>query len=196
MEKDNIIDKRDVEPEGKIDCKESDNKDKVANSFISKIKQVKHKEIIIAILVILVCLVAYTFYVSSDKEPDKNVDIGSRTLTSELEEMLGYISGVGDVKLIIVYNGGDSLEIASTIDKTTTSVEEDGRVTVTVDEMSSPVLDDSGNPLVIGETRAEIEGVLVVCEGGDDPKVRVEIMSALANLLNVKYDSINVLDME
>ena len=196
MEKDNIIDKRDDEPDVKIDCKESDNKDKVANSFISKIKQVKHKEIIIAILVILVCLVAYTFYVSSDKEPDKNVDIGSRTLTSELEEMLGYISGVGDVKLIIVYNGGDSLEIASTIDKTTTSVEEDGRVTVTVDEMSSPVLDDSGNPLVIGETRAEIEGVLVVCEGGDDPKVRVEIMSALANLLNVKYDSINVLDME
>ena len=196
MEKNNIEDKRMMEDEPRSVSSIKQIESSSGDNILSKLKNIKHKEIIIAILVILVSLIAYTFYVSSEESIDKNVDIGTRTLTSELEEMLSFISGVGNVKLIIVYNGGDSLEIASTIDKETITVDEDGRVTTTVNETSTPILDDSGNPLIIGETRAEIEGVLVVCEGGDDPKVRVDIMSALANLLNVKYDSINVLDME
>ena len=195
VEKDNIVDKRN----------DMSNGDSVTNdvrgngdgtSIVNKLKTLKHKEIIIAILVILISLVAYTFYVSSQENPDVDIGTGEATLTSELEEMLGYISGVGDVRLIIVYNGGNSLEIASLVDRTTTTVDDGGRVTTTVDEVSTPILDDQGKPLVIGETRADIEGILVVCEGGDDPKVRVEVMSAIAILLNVKYDSINVLDME
>ncbi len=196
MEKSNIVDKRNDEEitvkMSKTEGGNDDNKD----SVINKLKSLKHKEIIIAILVILVSLVAYTFYVSSNKDTDVKVDGAAQTLTAELESILSSISGVGDVKLLIVYNGGKSLEIASTVDKTIVTVEEDGRVTTTIDEVHTPILDDSGDPLIIGETRAKIDGVLVVCEGGDDPKVRIEVMSAVANLLNVKYDSINVLDME
>ena len=50
--------------------------------------------------------------------------------------------------------------------------------------------------MVIGTKKEKIDGVVVVAKGGDDPKVKVAIMQALATLLKIEYNCINVFDME
>ena len=88
------------------------------------------------------------------------------------------------------------MEIASKVDKRTDRVEDDGRVTEIIEETITPILTNGNEPLVIGTKRAKIDGVVVVAKGGDDPKVKVAIMQALATLLKIEYNCINVFDME
>lgn len=172
----------------------SDNREN-NGKWLDKIKKIKHKEIIIAIVVIMVAILTYTFYVNGQDKVESKEVTTSESLTAELEQVLGAIKGVGDVKLLIVYNGGDRLDIAYDENKTTTVIEEDGVRTEITEDNSIPIMVNGDEPLVIGTKRAEIDGVLVVCEGGDDQAVRVAVMQAISTLLKVDYNSINVLAM-
>lgn len=185
------------EPKNKDNGSEENNnnkKDGKLREIIAKVKTVKHIEIIIAIIIIAVIVVAY-IYISQDKKVNET-DTKSTALTQELQVILSKIKGVGDVEILIVYNGGSIIEIASKVDKHTTVTEDDGRVTTVIDEVTTPVLTDDGKPLIIGEKRAEIDGVMVVCEGGSISKVRVQVMQAISLLLKIDYNCINVFEMK
>ena len=179
-----------------IENEENDNKkrDSKMREFIAKVKTIKHIEIIIALIVIAVVIVAYICVSQGDNI--KKTEANSNDLTIELQNMLSKIKGVGDVEVLIVYNGGNIIEIASKVDKHTTVTEDDGRVTTVIDEVTSPILTDGDKPLVIGEKRAEIDGVMVVCEGGSDSKVRVQVIQAISLLLKIDFDCINVFEMK
>lgn len=183
MENNNITDKREE--------KQKSNKDK----FSALLKDKKF-QIIFAVVVLFVVIVAYFSYVNV-KDKDKQVIMSDgKELTSQIQDVLSNIKGVGDVKVLIVYDGGEQLEIASRVDKRTDRVEDEGRVTEIVEETITPILTNGNEPLVIGTKRAKIDGVVVVAKGGDDPKVKVAIMQALTTLLKIDYNCINVFDME
>ena len=182
MENKNIIDNRE---------KNSSKSDK-----LNKLIKNKKFQIIFAVVVLFVVIVAYFSYVNV-KDKDKQVTLSDGTeLTSQIQKVLSTIKGVGDVNVLIVYDGGEQLEIASKVDKRTDRVEDDGRVTEIIEETITPILTNGNEPLVIGTKRAKIDGVVVVAKGGDDPKVRVAIMQALATLLKIEYNCINVFSME
>lgn len=179
MENKNIIDKRGKKTE-KID----------------KILRNKKFQIIFAAVVLFVVVIAYVSYVNV-KDKDKQVTLSDgKELTSQIQDVLGKIKGVGDVKVLIVYDGGEQLEIASKVDKRTDRVEDEGRVTEIIEETTTPILTNGNEPLVIGTKRAKIDGVVVVAKGGDNPKVKVAIMQALSTLLKIEYNCINVFSME
>lgn len=191
-EKDNIIDRRTKSEEKPV---EKDIKEKKSPDWLMRIKSVKHIEIIIAIIVIVVMIVAYTYSIGK-KDKTENVSGSEVTLTEELQNILTEIKGVGDVKLLIVYNGGKRLEIASKVDKHSNIVNDEGRITETITEVISPIITAGDKPLVIGETRAEIDGVIVVAEGGSDSTVKLHIMQAICTLLKIDYGSIKVFEMK
>lgn len=179
MENKNIIDKRGKKTE-KID----------------KILRNKKFQIIFAAVVLFVVVIAYVSYVNVE-DKDKQVTLSDgKELTSQIQDVLGKIKGVGDVKVLIVYDGGEQLEIASKVDKRTDRVEDEGRVTEIIEETTTPILTNGNEPLVIGTKRAKIDGVVVVAKGGDNPKVKVAIMQALSTLLKIEYNCINVFGME
>lgn len=172
--------------------------DKRGNKTDKFLKMAKNKkfQIIFAIVVLFVVVVAYVSYVNV-KDEDKQVTLSDgKELTSQIQSVLSQIKGVGDVKVLIVYDGGEQMEIASKVDRVTNRVEDEGRVTEIVEETITPILTNGDKPLVIGTKRAKIDGIVVVAQGGDNPKVRVAIMQALATLLKIEYNCINVFQME
>ncbi len=176
----------------------TDNRKNKGNSKIKFAELIKNKkfQIIFAAVVLFVVIIAYFSYVNVENK-DKQVTLSDgKELTSQIQDVLGKIKGVGDVKVLIVYDGGEQLEIATKVDKKTDRVEDEGRVTETIEETTTPILTNGNQPLVIGTKRAKIDGVVVVAKGGDDPKVRVAIMQALATLLKIEYNCINVFGME
>lgn len=179
MEKKNITDKR----RGK-------------QEKLQKILKNKKFQIIFAVVVLFVVVVAYVSYVNADKSDKQVVMSDGKELAAQIQDALGKIKGVGDVKVLIVYDGGEQLEIAKKTTTRTDRVEDDGRVTEIVEETSTPILTNGGEPLVIGTKRAKIDGIVVVAKGGGDPKVRVAIMQALSTLLKIEYNCINVFAME
>lgn len=192
----NVVDER--KPAENISSDDKTGADKPKSIFnkgvIAKIKSIKHIEIIIAVIVIVVMVLAYTSFVGA-KDKDVIISTDEVTLTEELQKILSTIKGVGDAKVLIVYNGGKQLEIASKTDKHTNTVtDEDGRVTTVVDETSTPVIVGGDKPLIIGEKRADIDGVVVVADGGGDVKIRVTVTRALSTLLKLDYNKIQVFE--
>lgn len=179
MENNNIVDKR-----GKKSKK------------IEAVLKNKKFQIIFAAVVLFVVVVAYIGFVNVSGK-DKQVTLSDgKELQSQVQDVLGKIKGVGNVKVLIVYDGGEQIEIAHKTDKRTDRVEDEGRVTETIEETSTPIFTNGNEPLIIGTKRANIDGVVVVAQGGDNPKVRVEIMQALSTLLKIDFNCIKVFDME
>lgn len=186
-----------------MDKKEIDNKkDKTSESaekpkrnlpdWLQRIKNIKHIEIIAVLIVIAIIVVAYTYTVKGKNVTDTVGTNETETLTAELTNILKKIDGVGDVEILILYNGGKQLEIASKTEKHT-DVEVNGdRTTTTTNESSVPVIVDGDKPLIIGEKRAVIDGVIVVADGGGDNKIKVQIMQALSKLLKIDFDKVQV----
>lgn len=186
-----------------MEKKEIDNKkDKTSESaeklkrnlpdWLQRIKNIKHIEIIAVLIVIAIIVVAYTYTVKGKNVTDTVGTNETETLTAELTNILKKIDGVGDVEILILYNGGKQLEIASKTEKHT-DVEVNGdRTTTTTNESSVPVIVDGDKPLIIGEKRAVIDGVIVVADGGGDNKIKVQIMQALSKLLKIDFDKVQV----
>lgn len=160
--------------------------------WLQRIKNIKHIEIIAVLIVIAIIVVAYTYTVKGKNVTDTVGTSETETLTAELTNILKKIDGVGDVEILILYNGGKQLEIASKTEKHT-DVEVNGdRTTTTTNESSVPVIVDGDKPLIIGEKRAVIDGVIVVADGGGDNKIKVQIMQALSKLLKIDFDKVQV----
>lgn len=186
-----------------MEKKEIDNKkDKTSESaekpkrnlpdWLQRIKNIKHIEIIAVLIVIAIIVVAYTYTVKGKNVTDTVGTNETETLTAELTNILKKIDGVGDVEILILYNGGKQLEIASKTEKHT-DVEVNGdRTTTTTNESSVPVIVDGDKPLIIGEKRAVIDGVIVVADGGGDNTIKVQIMQALSKLLKIDFDKVQV----
>lgn len=160
--------------------------------WLQRIKNIKHIEIIAVLIVIAIIIVAYTYTVKGNNVTDTAQPSETETLTAELTNILKKIDGVGDVEILILYNGGKQIEIASKTEKHT-DVEVNGdRTTTTTDESSVPVIVDGDKPLIIGEKRAVIDGVIVVADGGGDNGIKVQIMQALSKLLKIDFDKVQV----
>lgn len=179
MENNNIIDKR------------GGNKQKI-------VKLIKNKNfaIVFSVVVIFVFVLAYIGYVNGADKSEKVAISDGTKLTEQVQTTLKSIKGVGDVKVLIVYNGGEQIQIASKVDKRVDRVEDEGRITEVIEETVTPIITKDDKPLVIGTKRADIDGIVVVAEGGESQAVRVAIMQALATLLKVDYNCIKVFDME
>ncbi len=65
------------------------------------------------------------------------------------------------------------------------------------DESTVLVTDDNGNevPYIISEIEPEVEGVLVVAEGGDDAKIIMDIMETVEVLFNVPAHKVKVMKL-
>lgn len=103
-----------------------------------------------------------------------------------LEEMLKKMDGVGKVKVMVtVKNDGNKI-----IDKNSdVSNEERKSETVLYDE------DDNTKPYVTSNEYPQIEGVLVVAQGGGNPSVNAQISDAIFALFDVELHKIKIVKM-
>ena len=181
----------------------------------SRIKNMKKTDWLILILVgVLVLIIAVpTNTGSRDKEKESDVQlavaenqaavqqaqalggfVSAKTdsseyvhaLEQELEELLGTVSGVGKVKVMItLQNMGEDI-----LDKNMDS-DENGY-------SSATVLYDCGDyeaPYVIRKDTPQIQGVVVVCEGGSDSIVISKISDVIMSLFPIEMHKITVVKM-
>lgn len=112
-------------------------------------------------------------------------------LEGRLRSILSRIKGVGQVDVTVTFAAGTLTEYAvnaSTTLRTTEENDTSGQSRSVVEQTSSDslvLLDGDGSPVAVRQSMAEVQGVLVVAEGGSDPAVCVQISAALQNLLAV-----------
>lgn len=116
------------------------------------------------------------------------------SLENQLADMLGDVSGVGEVKVMITLKGENSKTIAYNENKSVSVSSTANREDSSKDAVL--VRDSTGSvPYTLNEDYPEVAGVLVVTAGADDPLIKSYIISAVKSTLNVGANNITVLPM-
>lgn len=108
-------------------------------------------------------------------------------LERRMEKILSGIDGAGDLSLMLTVKSG--VEEIYALDREYS--EDDDRM----EERITTVLvseDDGKRPAVVRYDNPVFQGALVVCDGGDDPAVRLCITKALSALTGLGADKITV----
>lgn len=116
----------------------------------------------------------------------------SRDVQGEMEEILGAISGVGQVRVMLTEESDGQRQLAQDSELTYS-----GETAAPSDysRRSETVLVDggSGDQVVVTQTRyPTYRGALVVCQGADRADVRLAVTEAVASLTGLSADRITV----
>ena len=171
--------------------------------FLQKIKSVKHIELIVAALLCALLILAYFAYTGLSGGTHSETSDGNDDTANKVAEIISQIDGVGKCEVLITYDGSESYVIAydeETVTTVTTDTDDNSsRVVENSTTTSSPVIitsDGKQQPLIISSKPAEIDGIVVVAEGGDDVYVKIKIIDALCALLDVDGSKIKVYKMK
>lgn len=147
------------------------------------------------LIIIILVGVLFMLFPTNDEKKEKNNQIKNEELSinyqQELEDILSHISGVGEVKVMVTYSSTFEKSIA--YEKNTNKNEKkDGDNTV--NEISSEIsaVLSSGEPFIIKELYPQIQGVLVVADGGDDILVKQNVINAVTTALNIPQHKVCV----
>ncbi len=141
--------------------------------------------------------------VQDDQTVSKNDNTSS--LESKTESLLSQVEGAGNVRVMITLNS-DGESVYAEEKKTSTSQtdekasEGDNREIASETEENSVVMvsngDGSTSPVIIKETAAEIAGIVIVAEGGDNIIVKDSLIRAAQALFDVPANKVAVFKMK
>ncbi len=112
-------------------------------------------------------------------------------LQEEMEEILGHIKGVGQLKLMLTVERGREQVLAG---DSSLSYSGDTAAPADYSRSSETVVlsGDGGSVVVTQELAPRFRGALVVCEGAGDPAVQLEVIQAVSALTGLGSDKISV----
>ena len=114
----------------------------------------------------------------------------SRDIQTELADILGAMSGVGQVKVMLTVDSDGERQLAQDTELTysgdTASPDSYSRRSETV------LTGGSGGEVVVRTLYPTYRGALVVCEGGDRAEVKLAVTEAVAALTGLSADRITV----
>ncbi len=108
----------------------------------------------------------------------------------ELAQLISDVAGAGKTRVMITYDSSEELIFATDTDTSTAENKSDiKREHIIVDEGS----DETG--LVAKTVYPSVRGVAVVCQGGNNPIVKEQIISIVSALFDISTNKITVADM-
>ncbi|WP_099466912.1 stage III sporulation protein AG [Konateibacter massiliensis] len=182
-------------------------------------KNIKKDNLLIVLLVgVLLIVIAWPTSGTQKKESEAKTAVETSETQKEaedssyetelekrLENILSKVSGVGEVNVMITLKSSKELIVEKDTPATSSSTQEEdaeGGKRTTTDKATTEATvyeqDESGSniPYVVKELEPEIEGIIVIAKGGDDPVVAKNISDAILALFHVEAHKIKVMKME
>lgn len=146
---------------------------------------------------------------SSSKTASSNVPAAKSATTSyaaqlesSLSGIVGSIQGVGRVRVMVTLESGVQYEYEqnqkTTSNRTATSGD-NAQTQENTDNEQDTVLADNGSgaqqPLIKTEVQPAVKGVVIVCDGGNNPTVQDEVLQTVMTALNLPATSISISPM-
>lgn len=125
-------------------------------------------------------------------------------IKKDLVDTLSLIAGVGNVNVMIYFEGGSESVPAVNINNSSTRTDEKDnqggtRITTEENKNTNVVIIDKNNnsePFIVRQVNPEIGGVLVVAEGASNPEMKEKIHTAVKTVLNIPGSRVTVLPMK
>lgn len=144
--------------------------------------------IILAVCAVLLLIIINGLDSGQDKKTEPKLPESSvmqendfcTELKKQLEEIVSEIDGVGKVKIMITVSGTSTQEYQTDIEKNSDQ------------EKKKTVVLGNKEALVKGTLNPQIEGVLVVCDGGGNIRVQEKVINAVSTVLNISSSKVYV----
>lgn len=111
---------------------------------------------------------------------------------TELARILAQIQGVGKVQVMLTVSAGEQMLYEYNEDRSdsadTTSVRRESVIITDADRNESALVQQVIPPVY--------QGAIIVCQGGDQPSVRLAIVEAVSDVTGLTADKITVLKMK
>jgi stage III sporulation protein AG len=169
-------------------------------AIAEKIRELRDKpyfpKVLIAAGILLMVIILMADFGDNDADDAKASDVNADFLTADvyissteekLGEILSAIEGVGKTQVLVNVSSTEEYVFAEEY-KQGSSVAESSIVTI-----------DSGSDktaLVKKVNTPDVSGIVIVCEGGDDPKICEKIYKAVSTALNIPTSRIYVAEMK
>lgn len=161
-------------------------------AFFAKLKGKKHLEIVIAAVAVALMLVLY-FSVKTGRKSGSTV-ASAQTVSSDyctqteknLLAALENMQGVGKVRVAIAWASG----VEKVIAYATNIAGENTSTTPTVVSVQG-----GSAPIVLKEIYPKALGAVVVCQGGNNVAVKLDVLKAVSVLLDISQNKIDVFPM-
>lgn len=210
-----------------MDFKKIFNSEKLKSKMKEKNEKSYITNLVILLLIgVLLAMISNTFKTKSvatannSSENMKNIEENASTIKNQkedeviaseeaelerkLKDTLENIQGVGKVKVMIYFKGGEEQIPAININDSTSLTEEkdtdggtrkitqknDGRTIVMMNT------DNGTEPFVVKKYKPEVTGVCVVAEGAENNLIKLQIHKAVINLFGLKENQVNVYSMK
>lgn len=106
-------------------------------------------------------------------------------MEQELRELLQSVQGVGTVQVMLTLRASnEKVTLKDNSSREDTQEEE----TVLIEDS-----DRNSSPYVVQEKEPEMEGVVIVCDGGDDTQIKREITEAVSALFQIESHKIKIM---
>ena len=162
----------------------------LAEKVISRIPENKRPAIIIIsglILIFIICISpAFSGNGKNGEKTDKSGKVQSEAIKeteTKLAELISSIDGAGKAKIMLTMDSSEENIYARDING----------------EKSEYVViktNSNENGMLIKAVYPKIRGVAVVCEGGDKPKVKVDITNIICSSLGISSTKISIAKMK
>lgn len=169
--------------------------------MIEECKKIIQKIGLMRLVLVVVCgvLLLILSYPGGSSEPDLQ-EVSSSSVQSEetttleeykkareeeLEELLQKVDGVGAAEVLITLKGSNE---KVTLKDNTSRGESNEEKTVLVENA-----DRDSAPYIVQEREPEIEGIVIVCQGGYDSVIKREITDAVSALFSIESHKIKVM---
>ena len=125
-------------------------------------------------------------------------------LAERLEEILSLVAGAGEVRVMLTMGAGTGVFAKNSQENTSVTTEEDSEGGIrNIESINSSITyvmfrqsDGSEAPLLIAQLAPNIEGVIIVAQGGADAAVRAALSQGAQALLGVAPHRVQVFQME
>lgn len=111
-------------------------------------------------------------------------------IEEKISNLLEQADGVGKVKASVTLKGSREKVVQNDISYQTDEKE------LTQTKEKRTVYSNDDTPFVVVEREPEIEGVVIICEGGEDILIKEKIINSVSALLGVEVHKIEVLKMK
>ncbi len=168
------------------------------SGFLQKLGKFKFPILILLLGLLLLLLPGKSSPKAAEPETESNVDVQTSLTIQEnaLAELLSQIRGAGSVQVMLSLKSGEQVLYQSDTQLQTNS----GDTEESVRQEDSTVLlsKGSGNQsaLVRQVVAPVYQGALVVCQGADDPVVKLALVQAVSSVTGLGTDQITVVKMK
>ena len=163
------------------------NKGKVLQVF-NKYKYV----LVILVIGILLLLLPTTQKTASEKTVISEEEDNILSVEDQLSYVLGYVKGAGKVQVMLSIASGEEILYQTNENHSA----DDARSSISIDTVTITDASRNQSGLVRQVNPPIYSGAIIVCQGADDPTVRLSIIDAVSKITGLRTDKISVLKMK